>query len=270
MAEETNQPVEDGFAERIHLLAMGRATGGKSFLCASFPKPMLVFGFDPAGKEKSYLERGKPGPITKGDHCYYREVFSASDPSKVIIRYEYWGESNPQKPTAYARFVARTANLEAEIAKVGYQTVVADTATFFELSARYYSEYSLNKDVKDGRQHYAFSTKACEQYLMMRWPNLLTVNSIVCCHIDDQKDESEEGGVVIRKMAALPGKLPNRMPGGFGEVWRIYYAGEKDGKPIHLIQTKGRNGNAYDCKSLLGVKDAIPNHYEAVVRSFNV
>jgi len=250
--------------ERIHLLLMGRPGGGKSTLCATFPKPMLVFGFDPAGKEKAYMDRGKASDIKKGDQCFYREVYSNTEPSKVIIRYEYWGEPNPFKPTAYPRFVARTTGLEAEIEKIGYQTIVADTATFFELSARAYSEHSFQKDSKDGRQHYAFSTHACEQYLMMRWPNLLLCNSIVCCHIDDQKDESDEG-TVIRKMAALPGKLPNRITGGFGEVWRVYYAGkDKANKPIHLLQTQQRPGNNYDCKSLLNIKDGIPPHYEAL------
>src|SRR4029077_362541 len=124
---------------------------------------------------------------------------------------------------------------------------------------------------KDGRQHYAFSTKACEQYLMMRWPNMLMANTIVVCHIDDQKDESEEGGAVIRKMAALPGKLPNRITGGFGECWRCYYAGsDKGGKAIHLLQTRARTGNTFECKSLLGVKDPVAPHYQAIISSLEV
>ncbi|MDE2233249.1 MAG: AAA family ATPase [Patescibacteria group bacterium] len=251
--------------ELLHVLLMGRPGGGKSTLCATFPKPMLVFGFDPPGKERAYMERGTASGIKKGDRCFYREVYDPPDPSKVIIRYEFWGENNPVKPTAYPRFVARMASLEHDITKYGYQTVVGDTATFFELSARTYSEYSINASVKDGRQHYAFSAKACEQYLMMRWPNLLLCHSIMCCHIDDQKDDSEEGDVVVRKMAALPGKLPNRISGGFGEVWRVYFAGKSTkGKPIHLLQTQPREANTYDCKSLLHIPDGIQPHYEAI------
>lgn len=256
---------EQAIQEHLHVLLMGRPGGGKSTLCATFPKPMLVFGFDPAGKERPYMERGTGSGIKKGDYCFYREVCDLADPSKVIIRYEFWGENNPMKPTAHPRLMARMAGLEQDISKCGYQTVIVDTATFFELSARTYSEYSINASVKDGRQHYGYSAKMCEQYLMMRFPNLLLCNSIVCCHIDDQKDDSEEGGVVVRKMAALPGKVPNRMCGGFGEVWRVYFAGKTaKGKPIHLLQTQPREVNTYDCKSLLHVPDGIQPHYEAI------
>jgi hypothetical protein len=161
--------------------------------------------------------------------------------------------------------------LESEIEKLGWKTVVADTATYFELSARYYSENSFQANVKDGRQHYAFSTHACEQHLMTRWPNLLLCNSIVCCHFDDQKDDAEDGsGIVVKKMVALPGKLPNRIPGGFGEVWRVYYAGaDKENKPIYLLQTQRRPSNSYACKSAFGVADAIIPHYSAVWNSID-
>lgn len=252
--------------ENIHGLFMGRPGGGKSTLAATFPKPMLVLSTDPPGKEKAYLDRGKATGYLKSDHCYYREVYSNSDDTKLIARVEYWGEPNPFKPTAYPRFVTRTAYLEQEIEKLGYRTVILDTSTYFELSARSYSENGINSAVKDGRQHYAFSTHACEQHIMQRWPNLLLCNSLVLCHIDDQKDESDGGeGVVTRKMVALPGKLPNKLPGGYGEVWRVYYAGkDKEGKPVHLVQTQARTGDTHDCKSLMSFPDGTVPHYAAL------
>lgn len=239
--------------DKLHVLLLGRPGAGKSTLAAQFDKPMLVALCDPPGKEQPYLDRGEAGPIKKGEHCYYREVFSKKEPDKLIIRVEFWGESNPASPSAYAHWMARFANIEQEIAELGWQTLVLDTATYFELSARYYSAGYLNRDAKDGRQHYAFATNACEQYIMMRWPNLLMANTLVLAHIDDQKDEAEgpEGGVVVRKMAALPGKLPNRLPGGFGEVWRVYV--DTDGS--RRIQTAQRPTNTYDCKSLVGFAD---------------
>jgi hypothetical protein len=252
--------------ENLHGLFMGRPGGGKSTLAATFPKPMLVLSCDPPGKEKAYLDRGTPSGYLKGDYCYYREVKSKNDPDKLIIRVEYWGEPNPFKPTSYPRFVTRTAHLESEIEQSGWRTVILDTSTYFELSARSYSEHGINSAVKDGRQHYAFSTHACEQHIMQRWPNLLLCNSLVLCHIDDQKDEAADGeGVVTRKMVALPGKLPNKLPGGYGEVWRVYYAGkDKEGKPVHLVQTQARTGDSHDCKSLMGFKDGSIPHYTAL------
>lgn len=260
------EPSQD-WHELLHILLMGESGGGKSSLCATFEKPMLVFLFDPPGQERAYLKRGKPSAILKSDHCYYRDVISATT-GKLIIRIEYWGEPNPLKPTAYPRFVTRTTQLEAEIEKLGWKTVVADTATYFELSARYYSENSINSNNKRGEAHYGFSAHACEQHLMTRWPNLLMANSIVCCHIDDQKVDAPDGsGTKIVKLPAFPGKLPKRMPAGFGECWRVYYAGQKAGKAVHLLQTHRREENAFECKTAVGVMDGCVPHYDAIWKS---
>lgn len=250
--------------ENIHGLILGRPGAGKSTLVATTPKRLLVCMTDPPGKEQPYLDRGIAGPIEAGDHCYYRHVFSRKEPDQWIIRIEFWGEPNPASPTMYPHWVARSVRLENDIREWGIKSIALDTATYFEYMARYYSAGGINKDVKDGRQHYAFSTAACEQYIAMRFPNFLLCNSFVLCHIDDQKDESDSGeGTVIRKMAALPGKLPNRLPGGYGEVWRVYVA--EDGSRV--LQTQARPNNTFDCKSLLGVPDYTFPHYEAVKKA---
>jgi len=250
--------------ENIHGLIIARPGAGKSTLMATMPKRLLVCQFDPAGKEKPYLDRGIPGPIEAGPNCYYRNVYSKKNPDEWIIRIEFWGEPNPADPSMYAHWIARSVRLEQDIREWGVRSIVLDTATYFELAARYYSLGKLNRDVKDGRQHYAFSTNACEQYIMMRFPNFLLCNSFVLCHIDDQKDESESGeGVVVRKMAALPGKMPNRVTGGFGEVWRVYV----DEGGNRVLQTGSRPGSAFDCKSLLGVPDYTYPHYEAIKKA---
>lgn len=247
--------------ENIHGIVLGRPGSGKSTLIATMPKRLLVILTDPPGKEKPYLDRGIAGAIEAGPNCYFRNVYSKKSPEDWIIRIEFWGEPNPADPSMYAHWIARSVRLEQDIREWGIKSIVLDTATYFELSARYYSLGKLNRDVKDGRQHYAFSTNACEQYIMMRFPNFLLCNSFVLCHIDDQKDESENGeGVVTRKMAALPGKMPNRVTGGFGEVWRVYV----DDGGNRVLQTQARAGSAFDCKSLLGVPDFTYPHYEAV------
>jgi hypothetical protein len=251
--------------ELLHGLILGRPGSGKSTLIATMPKRLLVIMTDPPGKEQPYLDRGIAGAIEAGPNCYFRNVYSKKDPKEWIIRIEFWGEPNPAEPSMYAHWIARSVRLEQDIREWGIKSIALDTATYFELCARYYSLGRLNRDVKDGRQHYAFSTNACEQYIMMRFPNFLLCNSFVLCHIDDQKDESEgaEGGVVTRKMAALPGKMPNRVSGGFGEVWRVYV----DEGGNRVLQTQQRPNNTYDCKSLLGVPDFTYPHYEAVKKA---
>lgn len=267
LAEERQEPgifAAEEYKDNLHVLLMGRPGSGKSTFAATFPKPMLVFGFDPGGKEDPYLERGAAGPVQAakiaGVEYYFRDVASKKDKSKLVVRYEYWGESNPLQPTRYPAFMARTMRLEEEIREMRWATIVLDSATYFELAARSYSECGINKGVADGRQHYAFSAHACEQYLMMRVPNLLLANTVTICHVDDQQDFTGEGGVTIRKMAALPGKLPNRIAGGYGECWYIYQP--RSGHPERLLQTDERDGNKFDCKSLKKFGDPCPAHYE--------
>lgn len=250
----------------MHILLMAKSGGGKSTLCATFPKPMLVMSCDPVGKEVPYLERGQPGGVQKGEYCFYQDVMSKKT-GEQIIRIEYWGEHDPFNPTAYPRWMKRTANLEKEIVKEGYKTVILDTLTFFEYSARAYSEHNINKEVKDGRQHYGFSAHACEQYVAMRWPNMILCNTIVCCHVADEKtDDDTEGLSVVKKMVAAPGQVPNKLPGAYGEVWRPYYAGkDAQGNAVYLLQTAQRPTNGFECKSLLRVADGITPHYDAII-----
>src|SRR5216684_29166 len=126
---------------RIRPCIIGRDGAGKSWLAATFPKKMLVCLFDAPDKAGEYLKRGIAGDIEQAQHCYFQNVFSASDPERLIIRVEYWGEANPSSPTSYGRFVQRSSTIEAEIVSESYQTVVLDSVTAFELAARFYSEY---------------------------------------------------------------------------------------------------------------------------------
>lgn len=253
--------------KKIRPLILGKDGAGKSWMVASFPKKMLVFLTDAPDKADAYLRRGVPGEIEKGQFCYYQNVFSEKDPKKLIIRVEYWGESNPDNPTSYGRFVSRTANLEGEITTEGYQSVVLDSATAFELMARYYSENNINKQnnkgelTKNGMLHYAFSAHACEQFLMTRWPNLIATNAIVIGHYDLQKDSSDdEERVEVKQMIALPGKLPNRIGSQYSEVWRVYI--DREGNRV--LQTGPRPNNSFACKTSVGFKDGIWPHYESL------
>jgi hypothetical protein len=250
--------------KKIRPLILGKDGAGKSWMVATFPKKMLVFLTDAPDKADAYLRRGIPGEIEKGQFCYFQNVFSEKDPEKLIIRVEYWGESNPDNPTSYGRFISRTANLESEITAESYQSVVLDSATAFELMARYYSENNINKGVKDGRQHYAFSSHAAEQFIMTRWPNLIATNAVVIGHYDEQKDESDDGEkVVVKSMIALPGKLPNRIGSQYSEVWRVYI----DSAGNRVLQTSPRPGNSFACKTSVGFKDGIFPHYESIWQS---
>lgn len=247
--------------DRIHALIMAHSGVGKTHLIATFPKPILLLLFDPVGKEQPLLDRGIPTGFKKGPYCYYREVFSKKDTTKLIARVEYWSEPNPAAPTAYDRWIKRSVSLEQDIDAWGIQTTALDTGTYFHMAAHAYGKV-VAVGTNNGMAHYGYSNAAVQQTIMMRIPNLLQCNSLVTCHEAEQRDESEQDlGAVIRKMPAFPGQLPNLIPGGFSEVWHQYV--DTDGQ-TRLLQTQRRPTNALDCKSLLHLPDPIVAHYEAI------
>jgi len=234
---------------------------------------MLVCLLDAPDKASEYLKRGvphdiEPDPRTK---CYVQNIYSNKDPDRLIIRVEYWGETNPLEPTAYGRFVGRLSSLEKEIAEVPYATVVLDSVTALELAARYYSENNVNKfnakgeETREGRLHYAFSMKACEQLVMTRWPNLIGTNAIVIAHYEEHQDESDDGErIVSKKTIAVPGKLAGRIGTQFSEVWRVYV----DESGQRVLQTTARPRNQFNCKTSIDLPDGSYPHYKIIETLF--
>lgn len=246
---------------KIRPLIIGKDAAGKSTFVGTGPKPMLVLLHDAPDKAHEYLKRGVAGELERTDLCYFQNVFSVKDAGKLLIRIEYWGEPTPTEPTAYGRFLSRLFGLEREIVEKGWQTVVLDSVTSLEMSARYYSEYNINKDVRDGRQHYSYSMKACEQIVMTRWPNLINTNAIVIAHYDEFQDDSEDGEkTVTRKAISVPGKLASRIGTQFSEVWRVYV----DDEGNRRLQTTARPRNTFNCKSSIGVPDYSYPHWKSV------
>lgn len=62
----------------LHVLVYGDFGSKKSFLAASFPKPMIVMMFDPMGKDNPYLQQGTPGGIkyNKTHGIYVQNVYA--------------------------------------------------------------------------------------------------------------------------------------------------------------------------------------------------
>lgn len=261
-AAVANESDDHMVVERVHALIMGRSGIGKTTAVATWEKPILLLEWDPVGKEGPLLRRGKPTDFLKGEFCYYREVYSTKDPTRLIARIEYWSEPNPFKPSAYGRWIKRSASLEADIAAWGIKTVVLDTANFFWLAAHNYGIEVDHPNNKQGQAHYGYSNTAVQQTVMMRIPNLLTVHSLVTCHEAEEVVEHDQDiGKETRIMPAFAGQLPRLIPGGFSEVWHLYVA--KDGV-TRLFQTRRRPDKPNDCKTLLQLPDPIVAHYEAI------
>ena len=252
---------------KIRPLIIGKDGSGKSALAATFPKLMWVHLFDPPDKAGVYLARGEAGDLEAGKYCYFQDVHSEKDGS-TIIRIEYWGESNPNEPKSYLRYIGRMAAFERELIESKVQTAVFDSVTHFELATRFCSENSVQKFNQDGeltrdpRKHYGYSAHAIEQFVMTRWPNLIMCNAIMIGHPGElEREDGDDGEVVMSvRTVEVPGKIATKIGTSYNEVWRVYI----DGKGNRRVQTRQRPNLPYSCKTSVGFIDGTYPHYDAL------
>lgn len=239
--------------EPIHALDYGDSGGGKSSFAATFPKPMLVFQFDPFGKDVPYWRkpdgtpRGTPSQLFSDEKCaFVRNVYSLRDPQRVVIRIEYYHElgfTEPElvalpktnrvrlselKAEAYPRFLSRMSRLHEEYND--WKTVVLDSVTFMEICARKWDQTQINPLVEDPRQWWAGSTDMLESMLMMRFGGL-PMNVVALAHIDREKAEAFETQL---RAPMAPGRLRGNLSVAFQEVYHQYV----DNKGQYLLQTE--------------------------------
>ena len=250
----------------IHVLVYSDAGGGKSDFAASFSDvpsatPILVWCWDPFGKETPYLKRGtqKPVEIDAASGTPYVDVLHRQT-GALLIRVEYYLDADPQSPEAYARFLRRMTLFGEEQAR--WRTVVNDSVTFMELAARKLQQYHLNPSAKDPRQWYGGSKESLEEMLMIRF-GALPMNVVVCAHVDEDKDEMH--GYMVRYPMA-PGKLKKALPSGFGEIYRPYVARDDKGQRVHVMQTQA--DTLWTAASQIDAPNPCPNRYADVWRNW--
>lgn len=218
----------------IHTLLYGDSGSGKSTCAATYPKPILVWAFDPPGKDTPYLNRGESGELQTDDlGTPIRDVLSRKT-GKLLIRVEHYVDRDFKEAEAYHRFLTRMTHFQTEYAD--WATVVFDSVTFAELCARKWFQYKLNPTAKDGRQWFGGSTDLIEEMLMGRLA-ALPMNVVVCAHVDEDKDELH--GTFVRT-PKMPGqRLRKGVMAAFSEVYRTFITTDEQGQRVHLLQTRG-------------------------------
>lgn len=222
----------------LHILGYGDAGAKKTTFFASMPKPMLVFSFDPWGKERPYLRKGRPADLEYDEQgTPIRNVYHPTK-DEIIIRIEHYVDEDPYKPDAYKRYSQRMVPFARTREHEQYKTVGWDSTTFFGMSRRKWDEYVLNAKSKsgntqDGKQWYGAEARAVEDELFRR-ATMLSCNTFVTAHVNDDKEDMHGRAILT---PAAPGKLSRRMPAGFTELYHFYVKGQGKDRE-YLIQTQ--------------------------------
>ena len=265
----------------IHELGYGDPGAGKTEFASTFPKPLLVFQFDPYGKDTPYLRRGVSKEFTFDNlGTPIRQIMSRKT-GALLIQIEYFHDTNwvmdvkgqganqTTIPTAHVdpecweRFGKRMYYFNPEEYDQ-WATVVFDSITTMEIAARAFFQYRLNPSAKDGRQWWASSTDALEQILYTRVAGL-PMNVVALAHVDKEQDEVL--GVRVRNPLA-PGRLRGSLGGAYGEFYHHFVSQPRDannrptGEREYLVQTQG--SSQWNSSSQIHAPDPSVATYEAL------
>ncbi len=249
----------------IHVVVYGAYGAGKSTFAATFPKPILVFAFDPLGKEAPYRELGRCEDVEAEADAPRHTVVTSRKSDRLLARVEYFHDTEIDsngvyRPTAYRGFLRRFASVYDEVRSGMWATVVVDTLTFMELTARKLSQYELDKNSREPRRWFAAATDMVEEAVLCRLGGL-PVNVVVIGHVDSDKDEVA-GHMVFQP--AAPGRLRTRLGGGYPEVYVAHARRDRTTEQIqYWLQT--RTDARYNASSVfLGAPDPCEPAYRAL------
>lgn len=245
----------------LHVLCYGDSGSGKTTFAATFPKPMLVFAFDPRSKALPYLNQGTVEPeIVDPQGTPVRVVLNGKN--RAIVQVEHYNDDTFDPAVlaargqsyAYQRFLTRLSVLDWS----EWATIVIDSVTFAELSVRKMNQYYLNPTTKEPRQWFGASTDALEEILMIRFGGY-PGNLVTICHVDEDKDEVF--GQFVRNPMA-PGRLRKKLATAYGELYHMDVKVDQKGKIAYQLQT--RPNASYNACSRINAPDPCAPSYRAL------
>ena len=226
----------------IHTLLYGDPGIGKSMAAATWPKPMLVFCFDPIGKDQPYLEQGEPQGVFLGeDGTPWQHVVHPTNPEEILITLGYFFDLNPtraefrQQISAYERFQEYLVYTKYE----DYATIVLDSLSGFRDAVVRLNQFKLNPSSKSGQQAhglqwYGAAAQAIRNEVMATLCYVMT-NVVVVAHVSKQKDDMR--GYYVYGFGA-PGQLSTDLAQTFSEVYYVYTKRGGDGRHQVFFQTE--------------------------------
>ena len=236
------------FNQKVKLLIYGQSGAGKTVFSAGAPKP-LVLDFD--GKVSSAAS-----------------YFAHHSPEKLKeISYESLTDI-PGQERPFRRFKKILQGLQKDAAegKMKHETIILDSLTLF-LDAFMADIMAENPGVKRPNNVPALQDY---QILNIQFKDVMSsllglpAHIIVVGHITSETNQ-ETGRIFWKPL--VPGKLADRLPQVFTEVYRSYVI-TKDGQAQHLMQT-GSDGE-YVCRTQIpGLPQHIPADFGRLISFMN-
>ena len=251
--QNPNQTISSDYIafNKIHAVIYGKPFAAKSSVAATFPKPMLVFFFDPFGKDGPYLKTPHARIEQHQNPENGQLVRILYDENNVpVTRIEYfyepqWNLSNigrlePPEPQAFRMFIQRILQIYYYELN-NYQSVVLDSLTSLSSLALLQETHNVKsgalfggKGTNNQMQFYANAKLALEQ-LLGNFLGNFPVYTAVVAHEQEFYDEKT---AIIRKEIAAIGNLSQLLPQRFTELWRLVE--EPGGR--RYVQTALRDG----------------------------
>lgn len=231
--------------QKIKLLVYGQSGAGKTVFAAGAPKPLFL-DFD--GKVSSAAS-----------------YFSVNDPERLAeISYEDMTDV-PGQPRPFRRFKAVLAQLQKEAAegKLKHETVVVDSLTLFidALMADIMAENPGVKRVNGVPALQDFQIMNIQFKDVMSQLLSLPCHVIVIGHITSETNQ-ETGKIFWKPL--VPGKLADRLPQIFTEVYRAYVVHNK-GQTEYLCQTS--SDGDYVCRTQVpGLPQHVPSDFMRIAK----
>lgn len=273
--------MKENYRPNLKCLIYGHTGSWKSSFLKTFPKPLLVWFFDAMdGKDFPYfrdswhrvLPREAIGPLSQyqldGTDVIitYRDIQHPDG----LVRIEYYHDSNPEKPHAFADWRMRRSNFYKEFDQ--WKSLGLDSLTSCELSSRMNHKYFLNPQTdkefksRDPRKWFGGSTDDIEEACKISFLSY-PLNVVVTAHVDMERDESAVAGATLRNPMA-PGRLRGSLAQQYSEFYYSYVHSEtRTGERMGLLQT--RSNGIFNAASQINAPDPCYAHYASLWENFD-
>lgn len=189
-------------SDYVRILLMGDATTGKTRLCGTAPKPILIDMFDPRG------------------HIVLRKVFE-KELRSGDIQIRLWDTDNPSKPFQFATWEAQFEKDLATNYFGRFNTYVQDSLTTLLKYASYKQLCDKNAQRPMSKQTDGLALSDYTGLYMMIEKLLFAINTQEChyiltAHLETEKDELL--GTISKSLAVFK-SLKTAIPPLFSEKW---------------------------------------------------